>query len=127
MKGESIEDASVSYDEFNRPYVSFSLDNSGSSIFSKITKENIGNKIAIILDGKVKSAPVVQSQIFGSGSISGTFTFEEANDLAIILKSGSLPIPISILQEKTIGPSLGLDSIETVSYTHLTLPTIYSV
>ena len=112
LKGESIEDASVSYDEFNRPYVSFSLDKSGSSIFSKITKENIGNKIAIILDGKVKSAPVVQSQIFGSGSISGTFTFEEANDLAIILKSGSLPIPISILQEKTIGPSLGLDSIQ---------------
>ena len=112
LKGESIEDASVSYDEFNRPYVSFSLNKSGSSVFSKLTKENIGNKIAIILDGKVKSAPVVQSQIFGSGSISGNFTFEEANDLAIILKSGSLPIPISILQEKTIGPSLGSDSVE---------------
>ena len=111
LKGESIEDASVSYDEFNRPYVSFSLNKAGSAVFSKLTKENIGNKIAIILDGKVKSAPVVQSQIFGSGSISGTFSFEEANDLAIILKSGSLPIPISILQEKTIGPSLGLDSI----------------
>ena len=111
LKGESIEDASVSYDEFNRPYVSFSLNKAGSAVFSKLTKENIGNKIAIILDGKVKSTPVVQSQIFGSGSISGTFSFEEANDLAIILKSGSLPIPISILQEKTIGPSLGLDSI----------------
>lgn len=111
LKGESIEDANVSYDEFNRPYVSFSLDKVGSNIFSKLTKENIGNKIAIILDGKVKSAPVVQSQIFGSGSISGSFSFEEANDLSIILKSGSLPIPIIVLQEKTIGPSLGSDSV----------------
>ena len=111
LKGESIEDASVEYDEFNRPYVAFSLDTEGSKSFSKITKENIGNRVAIILDGKVKSAPVVQNQIFSRGSISGNFSFEEANDLAIILKSGSLPIPVSILQEKTIGPSLGLDSI----------------
>tara|TARA_B100000579_G_scaffold63198_2_gene46449 strand:- start:16760 stop:18331 length:1572 start_codon:yes stop_codon:yes gene_type:complete len=111
LKGESIEDASVSYDEFNRPYVSFSLNKLGSNVFSKLTKDNLGKKIAIILDGKVKSTPVVQSQIFGSGSISGSFSFEEANDLAIILKSGSLPIPIIILQEKTIGPSLGTDSV----------------
>ena len=77
-----------------------------------MTKKNIGNKIAIILDGKIKSAPVVQEQIFGRGSITGNYTFEEANDLAIVLKSGSLPIPISILQEKTIGPLLGQDSID---------------
>jgi len=111
FKGESIQDAAVSYDEFNRPYVSFRLNKVGSQVFSKLTSENIGKKIAIILDGTVKSAPVVQSQIFGSGSISGNFSFEEANDLAIILKSGSLPIPVSILQEKTIGPSLGSDSV----------------
>jgi protein-export membrane protein SecD len=77
-----------------------------------MTKKNIGNKIAIILDGKIKSAPVVQEQIFGRGSITGNYTFEEANDLAIVLKSGSLPIPINILQEKTIGPSLGQDSVD---------------
>ena len=111
LKGDSIEDASVSYDEFNRPYVSFRLNKLGSNVFSKLTKDNLGKKIAIILDSNVKSTPVVQSQIFGSGSISGSFSFEEANDLAIILKSGSLPIPISILQEKTIGPSLGMDSV----------------
>ena len=94
-----------------------------------MTQDNIGKKIAVVLDGKVKSAPTVQDQIFGRGSITGNYTFDDANDLAIILKSGSLPIPIKILQEKTIGPSLGQDSINrgkismlvasSVSYTHL--------
>jgi len=112
LKGSTIVDAYVSYDEFNRSYVGFALNSEGRKIFSKLTKENIGNKIAIILDGKVKSSPVVQDQIFSRGSITGNFSFEQANDLSIILKSGSLPIPISILQEKTIGPSLGADSIK---------------
>ena len=111
LKGTSIDDAFVAYDELNRPYIAFAFDSKGSDIFSNMTEKNIGNKIAIILDGKIKSAPVVQEQIFGRGSITGNYTFEEANDLAIVLKSGSLPIPISILQEKTIGPSLGQDSI----------------
>ena len=111
LKGSTIVDADVVYDELNRPYVAFTLNSEGTKIFSKLTKDNIGNQIAIILDGKVKSSPVVRDQIFSKGSITGNFSFEQAHDLAIILKSGSLPIPISILQEKTIGPSLGSDSI----------------
>ncbi len=98
LLGSSIKDAYVAYDQLNRPYVAFSLDSKGTEIFSKMTQDNIGKKIAVVLDGKVKSAPTVQDQIFGRGSIT-------------ILKSGSLPIPIKILQEKTIGPSLGQDSI----------------
>ena len=111
LLGSSIKDAYVAYDQLNRPYVAFSLDSKGTEVFSKMTQDNIGKKIAVVLDGKVKSAPTVQDQIFGRGSISGNYTFDDANDLAIILKSGSLPIPIKILQEKTIGPSLGEDSI----------------
>ena len=111
LLGSSIKDAYVAYDQLNRPYVAFSLDSKGTEVFSKMTQDNIGKKIAVVLDGKVKSAPVVQDQIFGRGSISGNYTFDDANDLAIILKSGSLPIPIKILQEKTIGPSLGEDSV----------------
>ena len=111
LLGSSIKDAYVAYDQLNRPYVAFSLDSKGTEIFSKMTQDNIGKKIAVVLDGKVKSAPTVQDQIFGRGSITGNYTFDDANDLAIILKSGSLPIPIKILQEKTIGPSLGQDSI----------------
>ena len=110
--GTSLSDAFVAYDQLNRPYIAFSLDSKGTEIFSKMTSDNIGNKIAIVLDGKVKSAPVVQEQIFGRGSITGNYTFEQASDLSIILKSGSLPIPISIMQEKTIGPSLGQASID---------------
>ncbi len=110
--GTSINDAYVAYDQLNRPYIAFSLDSKGTEIFSNLTKNNIGNKIAIILDGKVKSSPTVQEQIFGRGSITGNYSFEEANDLAIILKSGSLPVPIKIMQEKTIGPSLGSESID---------------
>ncbi|MEC9381952.1 MAG: protein translocase subunit SecD [Thermodesulfobacteriota bacterium] len=111
LRGSTIVDASVAYDEFNRAYVAFKLNSEGTRIFSQLTKENIGNKIAIVLDDKVKSSPIVQDQIFSRGSITGNFSFEQANDLAIILKSGSLPIPVSIMQEKTIGPSLGSDSI----------------
>ncbi len=111
LRGSSITDASVAYDELNRAYVAFRLNAEGTKIFSQLTKDNVGNRIAIVLDGKVKSAPVVQDQIFSRGSITGNFSFEQANDIAIVLKSGSLPIPVSIMQEKTIGPSLGSDSI----------------
>ena len=89
LLGSSIKDAYVAYDQLNRPYVAFSLDSKGTEIFSKMTQDNIGKKIAVVLDGKVKSAPTVQDQIFGRGSITGNYTFDDANDLAIILKSGS--------------------------------------
>jgi protein-export membrane protein SecD len=92
--------------------VSFQLDREGALIFSRVTGENIGRRIAITLDNKIQSAPVVQSKIpGGEGRITGQFTDEEANDLAIVLRAGALPVPIEIEEERTVGPTLGHDSI----------------
>jgi protein-export membrane protein SecD len=92
--------------------VSFTLDRRGALVFSRFTGENIGRRIAIVLDNQVHSAPVVQSKIpGGEGRITGGFTDEEANDLAIVLRAGALPVPIDIKEERTVGPTLGRDSI----------------
>jgi preprotein translocase subunit SecD len=98
--------------QYNEPYVGIEFDRKGGRIFEKITGENIKKRLAIVLDNKVYSAPVIQDKISGGqASITGRFTAEEARDLAIVLRAGALPAPVKILEERTVGPSLGADSI----------------
>jgi preprotein translocase subunit SecD len=113
MTGETITDARVQIDSRqNEPQVSVSFDTRGSRQFADITTRNVKKRLAIILDGKVQSAPVINEPITrGDAVISGNFTMEEARDLAVVLRSGALPAPVKILEERTVGPSLGQDSI----------------
>ena len=113
MTGDMLIDARVNIGEFNEPYVSITFDGSGAKLFEKITGENIRKRLAIVLDHNVYSAPVIQDKISGGrAQISGRFTTQEASDLAIVLRAGALPAPVKILQNLTVGPSLGRDSIE---------------
>jgi len=99
--------------QFNEPYVSIKFDPAGSKIFEEITAENVNKRMAIVLDDNVYSAPVIRERIAGGeAQISGSFTLEEAKDLAIVLRAGSLPAPVKILENRIIGPSLGQDSIK---------------
>ncbi len=94
--------------------VSFQLNREGGLVFSRFTGENVGRRIAIVLDRKVRSAPVVQTKIpGGQGRITGSFTDEEASDLAIVLRAGAFPAPVSVVEERTVGPSLGRDSVRS--------------
>ncbi len=113
MTGEMIKNAQMRFDgRFNQPYVSLDLTNQGGKLFAKITKDNIHRRLAIVLDGKVRSAPTIQSEILGgSAQITGQFTSKEATDLAITLRAGSLPAPVEFIQSLTVGASLGQDSI----------------
>ncbi|SFM92997.1 protein translocase subunit SecD [Thermodesulforhabdus norvegica] len=113
LTGEYITDARVRIDpQFNRPYVALEFDPQGARIFERITGEHVKERLAIVLDGVVYSAPVIQEKISGGhASITGSFTMEEARDLAIVLRAGALPAPVKILEERTVGPSLGRDSI----------------
>jgi preprotein translocase subunit SecD len=99
-------------DEWNNPAVSFQLKPEGATRFEKVTGENIGKRLAIILDKKIQSAPNINAQIGDSGIIQGQFTVEAADDLVIVLKAGSLPAGIKTLENRTIGPSLGADSVK---------------
>lgn len=113
MTGQDIADAYQSFDERQKPAVAFSLNRRGSALFERITGENVGKRMAIVLDGVVHSAPVIQNRIGGGrASITGSFTIEEANDLALVLRAGSLPAPVTVLEERAVGPSLGKQSIE---------------
>ena len=113
ISGEHLIDAQVSYDEYNAPQVSFRMDNVGGRKFAEITAKNIGKPFAIILDNKVISAPRINGVIpSGSGVIMGQFSVQEANDLALLMRAGALPAPLSILEERLVGPDLGADSIE---------------
>ncbi len=111
VSGEMLDTAQASFDQNNRPAVSFTLNATGAKRFGKVTGENIGRPFAIVLDGKVVSAPTIQSQIFGSGQITGSFTVAETNELALILRAGALPAPLIVLEERSIGPGLGADSV----------------
>ena len=112
VSGDNLVDASASVDQFNQPIVSIRFDSIGSRKFADLTSKNVNRRFAIILDNKVISAPVIREAIpSGNAQISGNFTFDTANDLAILLRAGSLPAPINILEERTVGPSLGEDSI----------------
>ncbi len=115
LSGENLIDAQPRYDNFNnQPIVAFSLDRLGSQRFGQTTTNNIGKRIAIILDGEAISAPVIQDSITtGNGTISGNFTFQTATDLALLLRSGALPTPLIVAEERTVGPDLGKDSIKS--------------
>ncbi len=112
LTGRYITDASVAFDQFNQPYVTLSFNRQGARIFERITGENVNKRLAIILDNKVYSAPVIREKISGGrASITGRFSLNEAHDLAIVLRAGSLPAPVKILHESSVGPSLGEQSI----------------
>lgn len=113
LTGANLTDARVQIDsQFNEPYVSITFDKKGGRIFAEITEENVKKRLAIVLDNHVYSAPVIQEKIGGGEArITGNFTMEEARDLAIALRAGALPAPVKILEERTVGPSLGADSI----------------
>lgn len=113
--GEDLEDAQPGFDQrTNEPIISFRFNTSGARKFGNFTKNNVGRPFAIVLDDKVISAPVIREAILGgSGQISGNFTVESANNLAIQLRSGALPAKLTVVEERTVGPSLGADSIES--------------
>jgi SecD/SecF fusion protein len=113
VTGENLEDAQAGFDQrTNEPIVSFRFDGTGAQRFGRATQENVGKPFAIVLDNQVISAPVIREPILGgSGQISGNFTVEGANDLAILLRAGALPLTPTFVEERTVGPSLGADSI----------------
>lgn len=112
VDGADLVDARGSFDQNNRPVVSFRFNTKGAERFAKLTRDNVGRPFAIILDDKVVSSPVINEPILGgSGQISGNFTPQETNDLAVVLRSGALPAKLTIVEERTVGPSLGSDSI----------------
>ena len=98
----------------NEPTVSFTLDRLGAQKFGRATTDNVGKRLAIVLDGEIVSAPNINEPITsGNGMISGNFTFQEATDLALLLRSGALPTPLIVVEERTVGPDLGEDSIKS--------------
>ncbi len=113
LTGDHITDARVRIDPmYNEPYVALTFDKVGAKIFARVTRENVKKRLAIILDKVVYSAPVIQEPIpNGRAQITGRFTSQEAHDLAIVLRAGALPAPVRILENRTVGPSLGRDSI----------------
>lgn len=113
LTGDRLVKAQVQIDNrFNEPYVALEFDSRGAKMFERITEKNIKKRLAIILDNNVYSAPVIQDRIAGGhAQITGRFAMEEARDLAIVLRAGSLPAPVKILEKRTVGPSLGQDSI----------------
>lgn len=113
LTGASLETAKVQIsDRFGEPHVSIKFNAQGAADFDRITNENVRKRLAIVLDGVVHSAPVIQERISGGqAQITGNFTMDESRDLAIVLRAGALPAPVNILEERTVGPSLGSDSI----------------
>jgi protein-export membrane protein SecD len=114
VTGQNLVDAQPSFDQHTgEPVVTFRFDAAGATRFGKVTSENVGLPFAIILDNKVISAPVIREPILGgTGQISGHFSVQEANDLAVLLRSGALPAKLTVIEERTVGASLGADSIE---------------
>ncbi len=113
VTGQDLRSARVQLDENNLPAVGFTLNSSGAASFARVTGENVGRFLAIVLDKTVQSAPRINGRIAADGQIAGGFTQEEAQDLALILRSGALPATLTYLQEQTIGPTLGADSIRS--------------
>ena len=115
MSGENLIDAQPNFNnQSNQPTVSFTLDRLGAQKFGRTTSDNVGKRLAIVLDGKIVSAPSINEPITsGNGMISGNFSFQEATDLALLLRSGALPTPLDIVEERTVGPDLGEDSVKS--------------
>jgi len=115
LSGDTLVDATTEFSQstFNQPYVSITFNKKGGEIFSKVTGANVGRRLAIVLDGTVYSAPVIRERIpSGRAQITGNFSVNEASDLAIVLRAGALPAPVKVIEERTVGPTLGKDSIE---------------
>jgi len=113
LTGDRLTTASVGFDEYGQPVVNLQFNKEGSRIFDRVTSQNIGKQLAIVLDGKTHSEPVLRERIpNGQAQISGNFTAEEAGDLALVLRAGALPAPVRVIEERTVGPTLGRDSIE---------------
>ncbi len=114
VSGENLVDSQPGFDSrTGEPVVTFRFDSAGAKRFGKVTQENVGLPFAIVLDGKVISAPVIREPILGgTGQISGNFTVQRANDLAVLLRSGALPAKLTVIEERTVGASLGADSVE---------------
>jgi len=114
LTGSQVVDAQVAFDQqTNQPVINFTLSSFGAKVFGDFTAKNIGTRLAVVLDGKVFSAPVIRERIGGgSGQISGNFTVNEAGNVAIALRSGALPAPVIMLEKRSVGPSLGADSIK---------------
>lgn len=111
VSGADLEDARIGHDEFNMPSVDFRLSRSAGNIFGKFTEKHQNERLAIVLDNVVESAPVIRSRITDKGQITGNFTAQDAEDLSVILRAGALPATVKYLEERTVGPSLGQDSI----------------
>ena len=111
LTGDYLKDARVGFDRQQRALVRFTFNAAGGKIFQKLTGEHVGEQLAIVLDDQVYSAPAIRSQISTRGEISGRFTAQEAADLAVVLRAGSLAVPVVIEEERTVGPALGADSI----------------
>jgi len=112
LTGSALSQARVELEEFGRPSIGFEMNPDGAKKFARITRRNVGKFLAIILDGKIYSAPRISEEISGGkGKITGSFNIETANDLAIVLKAGALPAPVQIIEKRVVGPSLGEDSI----------------
>lgn len=112
VTGADLKDARLGHDDMGRPAVNFQMNARGSQTFGELTEAHINERLAIVLDGKVQSAPVIRSKITSSGQITGQFTLEEAKDLAVVLRVGALPAPVNIVEERTVGPTLGRESIQ---------------
>lgn len=121
ITGDLLTDAQVRIDsQFNQPYVAIEFNNLGAKLFDQVTAANVGKRFAIVLDSNIHSAPVIRERISGgSAQISGNFTEKTAADLAIVLRAGALPAPVKIIQNVTVGPSLGQDSISKGLYAGL--------
>ncbi|MEO5340195.1 MAG: protein translocase subunit SecD [Magnetococcus sp. MYC-9] len=113
ISGDLLTDARVNFTQYNEPYVSITFNRQGERKFAQLTGEHVGERMAIVLDNVVYSAPVIREKIEGGrAQISGSFTTEESHDLAIILRAGALPAPVKIVEERTVGPTLGRDSVD---------------
>lgn len=113
VSGESLTDSQASFDQNNMPVVTTVFDSTGARRFARLTTEHVNERFAIVLDGRVLSAPNIREPIPGGrGQISGGFTLQEAKDLAVLLRSGALPAPLEVIEERTVGAGLGADTIE---------------
>ncbi len=111
ITGDMLDDARPGFGQDNEPVVNFQLNPQGGARFGRLTGQNIGRPFAIVLDDAVISAPVIRAQIFSEGQISGGFSVEESDELSLLLRAGALPAPLSVLEERSVGPGLGSDSI----------------
>src|SRR5262249_8816308 len=114
VSGGDLTDAQLGFDQrTSEPVVNFRFNSAGSRKFAQATTENVGQPFAVVLDNEAISAPVTREPITGGqGQISGNFTVQSANDLAVLLRAGALPAPLTVIEERTVGPGLGQDSIE---------------